>query len=242
MTTRRIYVVGTDTGIGKTALCCALLRWSRKHGVPTVPFKPAQSGAASHGPAQNDSDVHRLLRAAGLPPEEAEHACAHSFEAPLAPGLADDPSPFFRPPAANTAPLPPIVADARAQLLAFEQRHSAQLVLIEGAGGLHVPMPGGTWQPAWISALATDVIVVGSAELGTINHTLLTLDALAALGLPVAGFALNETSPDPDPSRDDNAQVIATARSVRYLGTLPYQPHPDGAGPIDLLTPLLDAL
>jgi dethiobiotin synthetase len=235
--TRRIYVVGTGTGVGKTALCCSLLHWARRHGVPAVPFKPAQSG-----PPGPDDDVHRLLRAAGLPESEAGDACPWTFADPLAPGLAEDPGPFFRPPAANAAPVPPVLDDTRTRLSALAARHAAQLVLIEGAGGLHVPMPGGTWQPVWIRALATDVIVVGSAELGTINHTLLTLDALTALELPVAGFVLSETTPDADPSRDDNPQVIATARSVRYLGTLAYQSSPDAAGSVDLLTPLLDAL
>ena len=232
--TRRIYVVGTGTGVGKTTLCCALLYWARRHGVAAVPFKPAQSG-----PVGPDDDIHRLLRAASLPEGEAADACPHAFPAPLAPGLAEDPSPFFRPPAANIAPLAPVIANARARMHAFADRHAAQLVLIEGAGGLHVPMPGGTWQPAWIRALATDVLVVAPAELGTINHTILTIDALVALELPIAGFILSETHADDDPSRDDNPQVIATARTIRWLGTLPHASRSDAP---DLLTPLLDAL
>jgi dethiobiotin synthetase len=232
--TRRIYVVGTGTGVGKTTLCCALLGWARRHGVKAVPFKPAQSG-----PSGPDDDIHRLLRAASLPASDAVDACPWQFPEPLAPGLAEDPSPFFRPPAANVDPLAPVIADTRGRMHAFADRHAAQLVLIEGAGGLHVPMPGGTWQPAWIRALATDVLVVAPAELGTINHTLLTIDALIALELPIAGFILSETHADEDPSRDDNAQVIATARTVRWLGTLPHQPTADLP---DLLTPLLDAL
>ncbi len=235
--TRRIYVVGTGTGVGKTALVCALLHWARRHGVPTVPFKPAQSG-----PPGPDDDVHRLLRAAGLPASEAHDACPYTFPDPIAPGIAEDPTPFFRPPAANAAPIPSVIADTHAHLSAFATRHGAQLVLIEGAGGLHVPMPGGTWQPTWIRALATDVVVVGSAELGTINHCLLTIDALTALEIPIAGFALSQTIDNDDPSRDDNPQIIATARSIRWLGTLAHQSTPDAAGNVDLLTPLLDAL
>jgi dethiobiotin synthetase len=235
--TRRIYLVGTGTGVGKTALSCCLLRWARRHGVPAVPFKPAQSG-----PSGPDDDVHRLLRAAGLSEDEAGDACPWRFGEPLAPGLAEDAVPFFRPPAANAAPVPSVIEQTRTRMSALAARHAAQLVLIEGAGGLHVPMPGGTWQPTWIRALATDVVVVGAAELGTINHCLLTIDALAALELPVAGFVLSETTADDDPSRADNPQVIATARTVRYLGTLAHQSSPDGPGAIDLLTPLLDAL
>ena len=169
-------------------------------------------------------------------------ACPLTYPEPLAPGLAEDPSPFFRPPAANADPLPDILDLTQDRLATWELENEPDLVFIEGAGGLHVPMPGGTWQPAWIRALAHHVVVVASSGLGTINHTLLTLDALEARGFSVLGIYLVDTDKVDDPSRTDNGQVIATARGIPILGTLPFLEPADGAGPNDLLTPLVDAL
>jgi dethiobiotin synthetase len=134
------------------------------------------------------------------------------------------------------------VRHATELLSAWEVEHRPDLVFIEGAGGLHVPMPGGDWQPTWISALAHHVVVVGSLGLGTINHTLLTIDALRNLGLPPLGFYLCEHDPTPDPSHRDNAQIIATARGLSHLGTLRQTSPSDGPGTLDLLTPLLTLL
>jgi dethiobiotin synthetase len=241
MTARRVYIVGTDTGVGKTAVTCALLHWARRHRLRAMPFKPAASGLpAEPADTTNPSDVTRLLLAAGLCADTP--ICPWSFAAPLAPGLAEDPAPFFRPPAANADPIPDPIARTCEHLAALERELDPQLVFVEGAGGLHVPMPGGTWQPAWIRALATDVVVVGRAGLGTINHTLLTLDALRAHELPAVGFLLSDPTGGDDPSREHNPQVIATARGSRYLGTLTHQRAGDGGGTTDLLTPLLDAL
>lgn len=235
--TRRVYLLGTDTEIGKTALACALLGWAQREGVRAVPFKPAQSGSPGE-----QSDIARLLRAAGLPAEDAPLACPLQYDAPLAPGLAEDPTPFLRPAAANLEPHPPILQEVADALESWATRSEADLVLIEGAGGLHVPMPGGTWQPSWIAALATDVVIVGRSGLGTINHTLLTIDAALAAGFPVRGFFLVTSDAAIDPSRRDNAQLIATARGVPYLGTLARQPEPDTPGRKNLLAPLVDAL
>lgn len=215
----RVFVVGTDTGVGKTTLVCTLLAQARARGLAVLPFKPAQSGAAPDDP---DSDAARLATAAGLPDPHA--ICPLWFAAPLAPGLAGD------------APHDPLALAATALARAIED-HWPQLVVIEGAGGLLVPMPGATWQPDWISALADCVVVVARAGLGTINHTLLTIDALRRRDLAPLGIYLVEVRP-PDPSNARNTDVLARASGVPILGTLP---HACDVAP-DLLGPLLTAL
>lgn len=230
-----IYLVGTDTGVGKTAVACALLQRARTHGTRLVPFKPAQSGD------DDPSDVDRLLRAAGLPTTLAHQACPLRFAAPLAPGLADDRAPFVRTPS-DTRPATPELDHVGEALDAWIEHHQPDLVLIEGAGGLHVPMPGGTWQPTWIRALADAVVVVGRLGLGTINHTLLTIDALRAIDVSPLGFYLCDPNGRSDPSHRDNASVIAAARGVPHLGTLAHQPTADAFASTDLLTPLLAAV
>ncbi len=237
--TERVFFVGTDTGVGKTALVCSLLRWAQAQNLAVAPFKPAQSGDT-----ESPTDIERLLDAAGISRDHSMSACALSYPEPVAPGIAEDPAPFLRPPAANADPLPDALELTRDRLETWELQRDADYVFIEGAGGLHVPMPGGTWQTEWIRALADSVVLVAASGLGTINHTLLTLDALDDEGFDVLGvyFVDNHDDNDNDPSREDNAQIIATARGVTILGRLPYLESPDGRGPVNLLTPLLDAM
>jgi len=83
-----------------------------------------------------------------------------------------------------------------------------------------VPMPGGTWQPTWLRALRGRPAIVARAGLGTINHTLLTIDALRNLSQEPLGFFLSCTNPDSDAVAMIHARVIVTARSVPHLGTL----------------------
>ncbi|MCX4244057.1 ATP-dependent dethiobiotin synthetase BioD [Paraliomyxa miuraensis] len=228
----RIFVVGTDTAVGKTAVTSALLCTARARGLLAIPFKPAQSGP------DRPSDIERLLAAAGLSPTELPSACPLRFDPPLAPGLAEDPTPFLSPASARSrAPHPgaPLVGIARA-LERWEQRHRPSLVFVEGAGGLHVPMPGGTWQPEWIVGLAPWTLVVGRTGLGTINHCLATIEGLRAIGRPPLGFVLSQTEREPDPSVARNADVIACASDLPCLGTLAHGPEPA------LVPEILDAL
>ncbi|MBK6922742.1 MAG: dethiobiotin synthase [Deltaproteobacteria bacterium] len=229
--TRRVACVGTDTGVGKTEVVCRLLRQARARGVSMLPFKPVQSGDDDPGA----SDAERLCAAAGRSREDAEWIAPLRYAAPLAPGIADDPTPFLRPAVLTDGLAAPLARACAAQreLLA---RHDPAWLLVELAGGLWVPMPGGSWQPSWITALADDVIVIARAGLGTINHCLLTIDALHALGLEPRGVILCECVA-PDPSNEHNAAVITAARAIPVVGTLHHRRDDD-----DLLTPLLRAL
>ncbi len=235
--TERVFFVGTNTGVGKTALVCALLQWARTHALNAAPFKPAQSGDTD-----TPTDVERLLDAAGISRDHSMSACPLTYPEPLAPGIAEDPAPFLRPPAANVDPLPDALELTRDRLETWELERQADYIFVEGAGGLHVPMPGGTWQTEWIRALADSVVLVASTGLGTINHTLLTLDALDDEGFDVLGVYFVDADDNEDPSREDNAQVIATARGITVLGRLSYLETPDGCGTVDLLAPLLEAM
>lgn len=224
---RRVYFVGTDTGVGKTALLCELLAHARDRGPRMLPYKPAQSRDGD-GP----SDGERLVAAAANPAITHERIVCFDFDRPLAPGMADVPTAFEQGTPADDAPIARCLAHLDAAIVASRP----ELVCIEGAGGLWVPMPGGSWQPRWIGALGSRVVIVARAGLGTINHSLCTIDALRGLGLTPIGFYLCETVA-PDPSVATNARVIAAARGVAHLGTLGHA----AAGP-GLLEPLLARL
>lgn len=211
----RVYVVGTDTNAGKTTVTCALLHAARRRGIRAVPFKPSLTG-----PSGPQSDPARLLRAAGMSEDEYGAAAPLRFEEPLAPGIAEDPARFL--PGDERPPDDAKLASIQWSLATFEERHEADLVLIEAAGGLHVPMPGGRWQDHWIETLAYNTLVVARAGIGTINHTLLTIDALRERGCAPLGFLTSQGRPRKDPSRADNAAVIQERAELRCLGELPY--------------------
>jgi dethiobiotin synthetase len=181
-------------------------------GVRCLPFKPAESFSPGDEP---DSAI--IVRHCGLEDLRVQDVAPLSYPIPKAPGLAADAAAFTQ------LPAPPVdlrpLALVRRHLGALERRYAPDITLIEGAGGLWVPMPGGTWQPTWIRALGGSVIIVASAGLGTINHTLLTHRALTSLDLPIAGFVLNLHAAFGDAA--ENRCVIETATSLTFLGYLP---------------------
>lgn len=215
---RRIFLVGTDTDCGKTTVACALLRAAAAAGVKLLPFKPAASG-------ETPGDPERLISAAAIAGLTSREICPLRFAAPVAPGLAEpaDLDMFL----GTGAPVGEDMFDepedfkmVREELAALERRYQPDATLIEGAGGLWVPMPGGSWLPAWISGFAAEPIVVGRLGLGTINHCLLTIRGLAQLGLAPRGFVLAQTVAGADPSHAHNERVISAASGLPCLGVL----------------------
>ena len=224
---RRLFFVGTDTNAGKTQVICELLRAAAKAGVVAIPFKPAESG-----PGGPKSDHARLLAASILHESELNDLAPLRWAPAIAPGLADDPNPFMgRGP--GVSDLDTMLGRARWALARMEERHSATLSLIEGAGGLLVPMPGGSWIPDWITGLRARPIIVARAGLGTINHTLLTIESMRVRELEPLGFFFTQMLAREDPSRAHNATVIEQRSGVPCLGTLPFMGRPAMLSPQD---------
>jgi dethiobiotin synthetase len=216
----RVFLVGTDTTVGKTTVACALLHSARRAGVRAVPFKPTMTGRL--GPK---SDLGRLLAASGIDREQRDDVAPLRYQRPLAPGIADDPNPFLGRGTPTSDPAS-MLGRARWAIARLEQRNEARVSIIEGVGGLLVPMPGGTWQDHWIAGLGAAPIVVARAGLGTINHTLLTIDALRTRDLEPLGFFLSQLREFKDTSRDLNAEVIAHRSELPCLGYLPFLGKP----------------
>ncbi|HET8541672.1 MAG TPA: dethiobiotin synthase [Anaeromyxobacter sp.] len=203
---RGLFVTGTDTGVGKTEVACALLRAARAAGLDAVGMKPAQSGESGGAP----SDAERLLDACDRV-EPFEAVCPYVLAAPLAPAVAARLE-------GREISLGRIVDAARA----LGARHAA--VLVEGAGGLLVPLTERETYADLAAALGLPVLVVARAGLGTINHTALTVEALRRRGLAVAGVVLNRASPEDDPSVPHNAGEIARLTGVAPAALLPFVP------------------
>lgn len=203
-----VLVTGTDTHVGKTIVTAAITAAAQAAGLRVAVIKPGQTGTTEGGP----TDIDRVLQ---LAHPHTARALA-SYPEPLAP-LA----------AARVAGLPPLelyeVVDA---VRAEAEKHD--LVLVEGAGGLLVPMgvrPSG--QPWTVADLATTLdgqtIVVARAGLGTLNHTALTLEALDRRGVP-AKVVLGAWPAEPELVHWANLTELVP----HLVGALP-----DGAGAMD---------
>jgi dethiobiotin synthetase len=188
---RVIVVTGTDTGVGKTIVSAALAALAPERAAYV---KPAQSGA--------DDDAATVARLAGV----ETHTLAR-YPEPLAPATA-----------ARRAGLPPITPP---EIAAFVRGLDAELVLIEGAGGLLVRFDdrGGTLADV-ARLLAAPVVVVARAGLGTLNHTALTLEALDARGLACLGVVIGSWPREPDLAARCNVEDLGP-----ILGRIP-----EGAG------------
>jgi len=201
---RGYFVTATDTAVGKTVVTRGLATALRARGRDVAVFKPVQSGARANDPTGDAA----LLGA----------DCIYAFSAPLAPLVAARAE-------GRTIALEPIAK--RAEELAREH----ELLLVEGAGGLLVPLADGFDMADLAVALGLPLVVVARAGLGTVNHTLLTIEAAQARGLELAGVVLNGQS---DESTADNAALIEAGSGVRVLALVPLLADPtDAAGYLD---------
>jgi len=201
---RGLFVTATDTGVGKTEVACALLAGARAAGLDVVGLKPAQSGVVPGEP----SDAERLGAAADWA-EPPEVVCPYTFTAPLAPAVA-----------ARLAGREISFAAIVDLVRAVAARHAA--VIVEGAGGLLAPLTARESYADLAVALGLPVLVVARAGLGTVNHTALTVEALRARGLALAGVVLNRVAPEDDPSVAHNAAEIARVTAREPVGPLPF--------------------
>jgi dethiobiotin synthetase len=203
---RGLFVTGTDTGVGKTEVAAALVAGWRARGLDVGAMKPAQSGVEDGLP----TDADRLRAAAGGA-DPAGLVCPYSLRAPLAPAVA-----------ARLEGVEISFGHLLACAAELGRRHQA--LVVEGAGGLLVPLTDRETYADLAVALRMPVLVVARAGLGTVNHAALTCEALRARGLAVAGVVLNRASPAADPSEPHNAAEIERLTGVPVLASLPHQP------------------
>ncbi len=207
-----LFVTGTDTDVGKTAVATALLLSLRQRGLDAVPMKPIQTGCLKHGDDLIAPDLDQCLRALRLTPavEEAEWMCPYRYLPACSPHLA-----------ARLARRPIQLRRITAAFRRLAARHD--FVVAEGAGGVLVPLDERRTMLDLMRALALPVLVVARPNLGTLNHTLLTLAALRAAGLKIAGVVVVSTKRGRRGRIErDNLASIARLGRVQVLGRLPY--------------------
>ncbi|WP_165989540.1 dethiobiotin synthase [Streptomyces sp. YIM 98790] len=201
--TRIAVVSGTGTGVGKTVATAALAAAARAAGLETAVVKPAQTGVGPDEPG----DVHEVRRLAGDGVTGVELA---RYPEPLAPSAA-----------ARRSGLPAL--RPRAVVAAVQDlADRGGLVLVEGAGGLLVPFDGeGTTLADLALLMRAPVVVVTSAELGTLNHTALTAQALRVRGLRCPGLVIGSWPAQPGVAEECNREDLPVVAEVPVLGVIP---------------------
>jgi len=203
-----IFVTGTDTGVGKTVVSAVLALCARAAGRSVAYLKPAQTGW--DGTIAGDAPF--VVAAAGDPPLTA--VAHYRLRAPLAPSVAGE--------------LDGVRLDPEAVRTAYRELAAAHdLVIVEGAGGLLVPFSEGVDMAALAGLLGLPVLVVARPSLGTLSHTLLTLEAAHRRGLTVLGYVLSGMPAAPGLDALTNPGVLARLTPVPLLGVLPHDPGLD---------------
>jgi dethiobiotin synthetase len=217
---RGVFVTGTGTEVGKTVVAAAIANTARRSGGRIAVFKPAVSGLVDYPLAPETwasaprLPDHALLRLAAGSTQGDDEVAPYRYGPPVSPHLAAE--------LAGERIDPDLLRGA-----ALAATQDADLLVCEGVGGFLVPLT-----PAYlVRDLACDlrlpVVIVAEAVLGTINHTLLTIESVRTAGLEVASVVLNRWPEDPSAIERSNLETIERLGRVR-VETLP---------PLDLSSP-----
>jgi dethiobiotin synthetase len=207
---RGVFVTGTDTGVGKTLASCALIHALRARGRSVRPMKPIAAGVSADG---LNNDTVALLEAAGRDRSEASFTTPILLREPMAPHVAAARE-------GRRISLEP-VRTAFSKLAAGEK-----FVVAEGVGGFLVPLDRDLDSIGLAQDLGLPVVLVVGMRLGCLNHALLTARAIAASGLPFAGWIANAIDPGMA-AADENVAALLERLPAPLLGRLPHMPAPD---------------
>jgi dethiobiotin synthetase len=220
------FITATDTGVGKTIVAGAIIRALKREGLSVCGMKPVETGCRGKGGTLISADGN-FLKDVSEVKEPMSSITPVRFREPLAPWVAAERK-------GTGIDLKKIWVKFR------ELSEKYDAVVVEGIGGLLVPVK----RDYFVSDLAADiglpVIVVASAYLGTINHTLLTVEHARGKGLDVAGIILNHPRrPEGSVAEKTNPAAIEELAPVPVIGVMPYLYEPDIAG-LDSVVHTLD--
>jgi len=202
---RGLFITGTDTGVGKTIVAASLVASLRHSGFDIGVMKPIETGFSLRS-----SDAVFLKKIAAVK-DSLDSICPYRLKHPL--------SPFTAAKMENVSIGFERIARAYGELL---QNHQA--LLVEGAGGLLVPITREKMMADLALYLKLPVLIVSRTGLGTINHTLLSVEAARKRGVEVAGVIFNHLGPRRGLAEKTNPSVIRHFLDVPILGEIPYAP------------------
>ena len=209
---RGYFITGTDTGVGKTLIACALLHAFARAGRRVIGMKPVAAGATRSAEGLLNDDVIRL-RAASNVGCALERVNPYCFEPAIAPHIA-----------ADQAGVPidiSHIVNAYTYLAA-----QADNVIVEGAGGFCVPLNRNEDSADLARGLGLPVILVVGVRLGCLNHAVLTAQAIRARGLKLAGWIANRIDPAM-PVAEENVTALAERLAAPLLGEIEFTVAPD---------------
>ena len=206
--TKGFFILGTDTGIGKTLVASSLLSALKTHNYATIGLKPIASGAQLTAEGLRNDDALCLQKAAStyLPYGQINPFC---FAEPIAPHIAADRE--------NRQLTVSLVMEACQVPL----RHSVDYCVIEGVGGVCVPLNQKELFTDLVQAMGFPVVLVVGLRLGCLNQALLTWKYLQQQHLPVIGWLANQLEPAMA-CVEENIAFLKTALPFPYLGFFPY--------------------
>lgn len=209
-----IFVTGTDTGVGKTVIAGALAALLRADGVNVGVMKPVQSGGIRENGRLISEDSRFLMKAARVD-DDLSLVNPYCLEPALSPNVAAD--------------ISDVRIDPSAIVRAFDELASRHdMVIVEGAGGLLVPIRDDFLIADLILALNLPIVVVARPNLGTINHSLLTLCYAQRLGIKAIGTVINGYREDAAGIAEKTSPAIIERLSgVPLIGIVPYLPSVD---------------
>jgi dethiobiotin synthetase len=221
-----LFITGTDTGIGKTIIAAALARHFRTLGLRVGVMKPIETGVEN--PARLGQDATLLRWAAGST-ETADLISPYRFTRPLAPCQA------------ATAAKQQIDIDRIIQA-GMTLRLGSDILLIEGAGGLMVPIRGGYLMADLAKQLGASLLIITQPRLGTLNHTLLTTYAARTMELGISGFIINRMPEAPGEVEREAPHLLASLASADLLGVLPEVLHDKDQDKVTHLAEAIDKM
>lgn len=177
------FIIGTDTNVGKTYVASALVRHFADAGLKTIGMKPIASGCEQNPQGELLNDDVLALTAASNVHASLDLINPYCFAPAIAPHIAAE--------QAGVAMQLDVIADAYQQLKSL-----AEVVIVEGAGGFLVPINEQQTLADLAVKLELPIILVVGMKLGCINHALLTVEAILARGLELAGWVANEIEPN----------------------------------------------
>jgi len=206
------FVAGTDTGVGKTLVSCALLRAFAAQGKKVVGMKPVAAGCEPTPQGLACEDVASLVAASNA---NAPHELVnpYAFQPPIAPHIA-------------AAQAGVVIEIERLLAACAALRALADVVVVEGVGGWRVPLNPREDTGDLAKRLELPVILVVGMRLGCLSHALLTAQAIEASGLKLAGWVANRIDPLM-PAFDDNLCALQARLAAPLLGVVPHAAQPD---------------
>lgn len=206
---RGLFITGTDTGVGKTVVTCLVARDLRNRGHRIGCYKPVCTGREPSPAGEHRwADVDALSAAIGdaFP---RDRICPQTFDAPLAPPSAAR--------AEGREVDPALMREGAAWW-----RDRVDVLLVEGVGGLLCPIATNETVADVACDLGFPLLIVSPLILGTINHTLMTIDIARQRGLAVSGVLFNDVRGDGEQVQESTISEIASRTEVPLLGIVPY--------------------